>query len=161
MHKLTRHALLASVTVAALLTTGCSASSSPEAAGAVPAAAETPAAAPTPDQLAVVQAPLGDKAPAAVATQEAAKAGDAAQKSSLKVASYDKKSGRAVITAKSVTPPAGDPATPSSSPASSTPSAPSPSSPSASASETTAAPAAPVRVGDVIASAGRGDGRRR
>ncbi|WP_330288810.1 hypothetical protein [Streptomyces sp. NBC_00576] len=151
MHKLTRHALLASVTVAALLTTGCSASSSPEADSAAPAAAETPAAAPTPDQLAVVQAPLGDKAPTAVATQEAAKAGDAAQKSSLKVASYDRKSGRAVITAKSVTPPAGDPATPTSSPASSAPA--SPASPAPSASETTAAPAAPVRVGDVIASA--------
>lgn len=161
MHKLTRHALLASVTVAALLTTGCSASSSPAADGVDAAAAEIPAATSTPDQLAVVQAPLGNATPAAVATQEAAEAGDAAQKSSLKVASYDRKSGRAVITAKSVTPPADGTATPSSSPASSAPSSPSPSSPSTSSpsasasetSETTAAPAAPVAVGDVIASA--------
>lgn len=163
MHKLTRHALLASVTVAALLTTGCSASSSPETDGVGAAAAEIPAATSTPEQLAVVQAPLGKATPAAVATQEAAQAGDAARKSPLKVASYDRKSGRAVITAKSVTPPVGDPATPSSTPSSSAPSSPSssaptppsptPPSPSASASETTAAPAAPVAVGDVIASA--------
>ncbi|MDQ0934741.1 hypothetical protein [Streptomyces turgidiscabies] len=163
-HKLTRHALLASVTVAALLTTGCSADSTPEAAAPAAAAAETPAAVPTPDQLAVVNAPLGDAIPAAVATQEAAKAGGTARKSPLKVASYDRKSGRAVITAKTVTPPTGNPAPPSSTPAPTGPSSPtaptspsapsspsSPSSPSPSASETAAA--APVRVGDVIASA--------
>ncbi len=78
-----------------------------------------------------------------MATQEAAGSGSGAQQSSLKVASYDKRSGRAVIAAKpaKVTP---------ESPASSSPSSPSPS-----ASETTAdAPApAPVAVGDVIASA--------
>ncbi|MDW4903920.1 hypothetical protein RB628_00815 [Streptomyces sp. ADMS] len=141
MHKLTRHALLASVTVAALLTTGCSASSSPEVESAAAAAAETPVAASTPEQLAVVQAPLGNAAPTAVATQDAAEAGDTAQRSSLKVASYDKKSGRAVIAAKPA-------ALPPSSPSASAPS--SPSSPSPSASETTAAP---VAVGDVIASA--------
>ncbi|ELP65531.1 hypothetical protein ACKI1I_15200 [Streptomyces turgidiscabies] len=143
MHKLTRHALLASVTVAALLTTGCSASSSPETADAAAAAAETPAAASAPDQLAVVQAPLGGTAPTAVATQDAAEAGKAARKSPLKVASYDRKSGRAVITAKSVTPPAENTATPPSS------SSPSPSESTA----TPAAPVAPVAVGDVIASA--------
>ncbi|NEC86430.1 hypothetical protein [Streptomyces sp. SID12501] len=148
MHKLTRHALLASVTVAALLTTGCSASSSTEADSAGAAAAEIPAAANTPDQLAVVQAPLGNAAPTAVATQNAAEDGAGARKSSLKVASYDKKSGRAVITAKSVTAPADGTKTPSASPASSAPSSASPS-----ATETTAAPAAPVAVGDVIASA--------
>lgn len=103
MHKLTRHALLASVTVAALLTTGCSASSSTETDNAGAAAAETPAASSAPDQLAVVQAPLGKSAPTALATQDATETGDAAQKSSLKVASYDKKSGRAVIAAKSAT----------------------------------------------------------
>ncbi|MFF3380866.1 hypothetical protein ACFYXF_48980 [Streptomyces sp. NPDC002680] len=133
MHKLTRHALLASVAVAALLTTGCSASSSTETDNAGAAAAETPAASSTPDQLAVVQAPLGKSAPTALATQDATETGDAARKSSLKVASYDKKSGRAVIAAKSVTAPADGTATPSSSPT----------------SETTA----PVAVGDVIASA--------
>ncbi len=158
-HKLTRHALLASVAVAALLTTGCSADSTPEAAAPAAAVTETPAAA-TPEQLAVVNAPLGDATPAAVATQEAAKAGGTARKSPLKVASYDRKSGRAVITAKTVTPPADHPAPPSSTPGPTAPSSPTdptspsaPSSPSPSASETTAAPAAPVRVGDVIASA--------
>lgn len=133
MHKLTRHALLASVTVAALLTTGCSASSSTDADSAGAAAAETPAATSTPDQLTVVQAPLGKSAPTALATQDTTETGGSAQKSSLKVASYNKKSGRAVITAKSVTAPADGTATPSSSPT----------------SETTA----PVAVGDVIASA--------
>ena len=164
MHKLTRHALLASVTVAALLTTGCSASSSTEADSAGAAAAEIPAAANTPDQLAVVQAPLDNTAPTAVANQDATGKGAGARKSPLKVASYDKKSGRAVITAKSVTAPAEGKKPPTSAPAPSTPSSSSPSSatpssssspssPSASASETTAAPAAPVAVGDVIASA--------
>lgn len=143
MHKLTRHALLASVTVAALLTTGCSASSSTDAESAGAAAAETPAATATPEQLAVVQAPLGKSAPTALATQDATEAGDAARKSSLKVASYDRKSGRAVIAAKSAT------VTPSS-PASPSATSPSATSPSPSASETTAAP---VAVGDVIASA--------
>ncbi|WP_105971964.1 hypothetical protein [Streptomyces geranii] len=149
MHKLTRHALLASVTVAALLTTGCSASSSTET-DAVGAAAETPAASATPEQLAVVQAPLGKSAPTALATQDASAAGDTARKSSLKVASYDKKSGRAVITAKSVTAPPASSASPSDT-------ATAPSSPSPSASETSGASetpaAAPVAVGDVIASA--------
>ncbi|MGW3651201.1 hypothetical protein [Streptomyces sp. NPDC000878] len=143
MHKLTRHALLASVTVAALLTTGCSASSSTDAESAGAAAAETPAATATPEQLAVVQAPLGKSAPTALATQDATEAGAAARKSSLKVASYDRKSGRAVIAAKSAT------VTPSS-PASPSATSPSATSPSPSASETTAAP---VAVGDVIASA--------
>lgn len=128
MHKLTRHALLASVTVAALLTTGCSASSSTEADNTGAAAAEMPAAANTPDELAVVKAPLDNTAPTAVATQGAARTGSAARKSSLKVASYDKKSGRAVITAKSVTAPVDGAKTPSSAPASS-PSSSDPSSP--------------------------------
>nr|WP_203690214.1 hypothetical protein [Streptomyces sp. SID12488] len=160
--------MLASVTVAALLTTGCSASSPTEADSAGAAAAEIPAAANAPDQLAVVEAPLGNATPTAVAPKGAAEGGAGARKSSLKVASYDKKSGRAVITAKSVTAPADGTKTPSASPASSTPSSStpssaspstgspssaSPSSASPSASETTAAPAAPVAVGDVIASA--------
>ncbi|GAA3866309.1 hypothetical protein GCM10023084_19460 [Streptomyces lacrimifluminis] len=156
MHKLTRHALLASVTVAALLTTGCSASSSNEADSAGAAAAEIPAAANTPDELAVVQAPLGNGAPTAVATQGAAKEGAGARTSSLKVASYDKKSGRAVITAKSVTAPAEGKATPPSSSSSDSlesPESSAPTSPSPSESETTDAPAAAVAVGDVIASA--------
>ncbi|WP_371661830.1 hypothetical protein [Streptomyces sp. NBC_00280] len=156
MHKLTRHALLASVTVAALLATGCSTSSPTEADNAGAAAAEIPAAANTPDQLAVVQAPLGNGAPTAVATQNAAEEGAGARKSSLKVASYDKKSGRAVITAKSVTAPADGKSTPSapSSPSSSeSPESSDPTSPSPSSSESTAAPTAPVAVGDVIASA--------
>ncbi|WP_055531957.1 hypothetical protein [Streptomyces graminilatus] len=139
MHKLTRHALLASVTVATLLTTGCSATSSPsggDRTGA--AAAEMPAAATgthQADQLAVVQAPLDKSTPTAVATRNAADTGTGARKSPLKVASYDRKSGRAVITAKPVTTPVegkGPPSTSSTAPV---------------------APAKPVAVGDIIASA--------
>ena len=126
MHKLTRHALLASVTVAALLTTGCSSSSPIGADDAGAAAPEIPAAVNTQDELAVVQAPLGKTAPTAVATQNAAQGGAGARKSSLKVASYDKKTGRAVIAAKSVTAPADGEKTP---PSTSPPKPPNPPSP--------------------------------
>ncbi|BBC33515.1 hypothetical protein SGFS_048090 [Streptomyces graminofaciens] len=134
MHKLKRHALLSAmsaITVAALLTTGCSATSQTPTDAAGAAVAKTPEPGAAEEQLAVVSAPKTGATPTAVADADANGAGQA-KKSSLKVASYDKKSGRAVIAAPAR-------ASESSSPT-----------PSASAS-TPAAP--PVAVGDVIASA--------
>ncbi|QFQ97693.1 hypothetical protein F9278_17315 [Streptomyces phaeolivaceus] len=104
MHELRRHALLSAlsaITVATLLTTGCSASGSPS---TVDKAAATTAESPEPgaveEQLAVVSAPDGDATPTAVADANAVDQGKA-KKSALKVASYDRKSGRAVISAPS------------------------------------------------------------
>lgn len=153
MHRprLNRHAFLPAVTLAALLTTGCATSTPPTATG-TPAtrAAETPAAAAGQEQLAVVSPPSGTAAPTAVAD---AGEGGAAKKSSLKVASYDRKSGRAVIKAPSAAkPPTTPPATPSAGP----PTSPAPSSSSSSSPSPSPDPAkrpAPVAVGDIIASA--------
>ncbi|SDO34156.1 hypothetical protein SAMN04487981_11045 [Streptomyces sp. cf386] len=135
MHRprLKRHALLPAVTLAALLATGCS-TNPPTTATDTPttSAAETPEAAPVQEQLAVVSPPSGTATPTAVADEGE---GGTAKRSSLKVASYDRKSGRAVIKA----PSAGASSSPSPSPSSS----PSPS----------PAKHATVAVGDIIASA--------
>jgi len=174
VHKLRSRALLSAlsaVTVATLLTTGCSAGSpsTPDKADAGAAASAESAAAE--EQLAVVSAAGGGATPTAVADADAADAKPAgrgkanAKKSALKVASYDKKSGRVVIA-----PPAaaadsagasGSPGAPSSSASSdSSDSSDSSSSsgsgvePSAGSSRTASPePKAAVAVGDVIASA--------
>ncbi|WP_128428756.1 hypothetical protein [Streptomyces cyaneus] len=127
--KLKRHALLSAIALAAVLTTGCSTTSPTATETAPPTAAESPEPAAVREQLAVVSAPSGAATPTAVA--DAGEAGPA-KKSSLKVASYDRKSGRAVISAPSVTKPT---ANPSRSPS------------------TAPAPQPPVTVGDIIASA--------
>ncbi|WP_020665702.1 hypothetical protein [Streptomyces sp. 351MFTsu5.1] len=156
MHRRRTHALisaLSTITVAALLATGCSAHSpAATGAGAAPKAeASTPGTGE--DRLAVVSAPTGDVAtPTAVA---AANTPDKtrARKSALKVASYDRKSGRAVIAA----PPSGSGAAPS---PTSTATTASPSDGSGTVPDTGsgsgsggAKSKAAVAVGDVIASA--------
>ncbi|MFH0518839.1 hypothetical protein ACHBTE_16910 [Streptomyces sp. M41] len=175
MHRsrLKGHALLTAVTVAALLTAGCS-TDSPSSADAAPTtAAKSPEAAAVQEQLAVVAAPSGTATPTAVA--DGGEAGRA-RKSSLKVASYDRKSGRAVIAAKSVAKPTTPPSASASSPASPPPRPTTPPAASAPNTPTTAPPATappatsrtstptarpstpattqpPVSVGDIIASA--------
>jgi hypothetical protein len=160
VHKFRRHALLSAlsaVTVATLLTTGCSAGSQSAAADKAPAAAaETPEPAAADEQLAVVSAADGGATPTAVADADAADQGKA-KKSALKVASYDKKSGRAVISA----PTKSNDSSPSTAPPSNSPSpSPSPSTSAPDADKTPgtdadagAKPKAAVAVGDVIASA--------
>ncbi|MEU2511963.1 hypothetical protein [Streptomyces syringium] len=98
-------ALLPALAAASLLVAGCSAASpSPAAAGgdAEPKGGASPAAAPAP-QLAVQAAPArAAGAPSAVARPSGG--GRQAQKSSLKIASFDRKSGRAVISGASDAP---------------------------------------------------------
>ncbi|MDH2388415.1 hypothetical protein QCN29_06370 [Streptomyces sp. HNM0663] len=180
MHKFKRHALisaLSAVTAATLLTTGCSAGSQSTAADkAAPTAAAEPAepaeAGAAEEQLAVVSAATDGPTPTAVADADADTAGQVkARKSALKVASYDKESGRAVISAPSGT--SGSGSDPSSAPSETTPAAPDAETPDADktpdADETPASgptsdpertpepggaePEAAVAVGDVIASA--------
>ncbi|WP_369169656.1 hypothetical protein AB5J49_18025 [Streptomyces sp. R28] len=140
--KLKRHALLSAATIAALLTTGCSTTSPTTPEAATQSTAESPAPAAVQEQLAVVAAPSsGTATPTAVAD---AGQGGTAKKSSLKVASYDRKSGRAVISSRSAARPTAEPTT--------DPSA-SPSSGSSPGSSSGPAAQPPVAVGDIIASA--------
>ncbi|MGW6906509.1 hypothetical protein [Streptomyces sp. NPDC054940] len=120
------------VTLAALLATGCS-TNPPTTATDTPttSAAETPEAASVQEQLAVVSPPSGTATPTAVADEGE---GGTAKRSSLKVASYDRRSGRAVIKAPSAE-------------ASSSPS------PSRSPSPAKGTKDITVAVGDIIASA--------
>ncbi|MEE1831383.1 hypothetical protein [Streptomyces sp. SP17KL33] len=114
MHKLRRHTLLSAlsaITVATLLVTGCSTESPSTADKAAATTAESPASGAAEEQLAVVSAPTGDATPTAVADANAADRGKA-ESSALKVASYDRKSGRAVIAA----PASGSDAEPSATP---------------------------------------------
>ncbi|KUN61103.1 hypothetical protein [Streptomyces griseorubiginosus] len=152
MHKLRTHALvsaLSAITVATLLATGCSAHS-PAATGdaAAPAAeASTPGTGQEP--LAVVSAPTGDAAtPTAVAAANTLDK-TPARKTALKVASYDRKSGRAVIAA----PPSGSSAAPSATPSATTASSPAGSGTRQDTGSDGATSKTPVAVGDVIASA--------
>ncbi|QLE75519.1 hypothetical protein FGW37_31545 [Streptomyces rectiverticillatus] len=97
MRKPARFIALPAITAASLLATGCSAASGPSgsdtgAGNEQAAAARPPAAEP---RLAVRAAPEGAGAPSAVARPSGS--GRTAQKSSLKVASFDRSSGRAVI----------------------------------------------------------------
>ncbi|KUJ68547.1 hypothetical protein ACZ90_18355 [Streptomyces albus subsp. albus] len=100
MRKISRTALLPALSALALLAVGCSAtgaSRSPDAgdpAGARPSS--TAHATPASGQLAVAKAPPASATPTAVA--HPAGAGRPAEKSSLKIASFDRSSGRAVIT---------------------------------------------------------------
>lgn len=157
MHKLKRHALLSAVTIAALLATGCSTNSPTAAEAAGATAAESPEAAAAHEQLAVVSAPSGEATPTAVADAGAGEQ-DTARKSALKVGSYDKKSGRAVISAPSGPGTAGSPGESETSPE---PSASPAKTPDSDANSTSGSDAdanstpdkTPVAVGDVIASA--------
>ncbi|MER6158428.1 hypothetical protein ABT147_23195 [Streptomyces sp. NPDC001868] len=175
MHKLRRHALLSAlsaITVATLLTTGCSSTSSPSTVDkAAATTAETPEPGAVEEQLAVVSAPTGDATPTAVADANAVDQGKA-KKSALKVASYDRKSGRAVISAPSSS---GSDAKPSATPSETASEAPDPdtesdatpdansnsdasrdtgtSQDSGTSQDADAKPKAAVAVGDVIASA--------
>ncbi|MEU4210206.1 hypothetical protein AB0F13_09460 [Streptomyces sp. NPDC026206] len=147
MRNTTRYAVLPVLTAASLLAvTGCS-GASPSAAGkggdAEPVAAT--AAAGVSPQLAVAAAPAGAPAPSAVA-QPGKGTGPKAAKSSLKVASFDQRSGRAVISeaTKASKKPKGVAPQPSKSPASSS---------SSSSSSPSSGEQTNVAVGDVIASA--------
>lgn len=116
MHKLRRHtqlSVLSAITVATLLITGCSTDSPATADKAAATTAESPAPGAAEEQLAVVSAPNGDATPTAVTDANAADRRGKAEKSALKVASYDRKSGRAVITAPASEPDAEPSATPS------------------------------------------------
>ncbi|WP_406415864.1 hypothetical protein [Streptomyces sp. NBC_01614] len=156
--KLKRHALLTAATLAAVLITGCSTNSPTTTDQAARAAAETPDPAAAQEQLAVVSAPSGTATPTAVADGGE---GGTAKKSSLKVASYDRKTGRAVISSPPVPKPPAAPSTdptagPSTgtSPSPTAPTAPAKPSTSSSASSAASASAQPsVSVGDFIASA--------
>lgn len=152
MLKLRRHALvsaLSAITVATLLTTGCSATNSPSTADkAAATTAENPGPGAEDEQLAVVSAPDGDATPTAVADANAVDQGKA-KESALKVASYDRKSGRAVISAPSSDSDA-KPSAPPSETASEDPDTGSQATPDA---DSGAEPKAAVAVGDVIASA--------
>ncbi|MFI2235833.1 hypothetical protein [Streptomyces chrestomyceticus] len=191
MHKITKQALIPVLTTISLLAAGCSSAGSGKAGGvgdaaeaagtgggggggeAVAPAAELDAAADTGKgggaagdgrRLPVTAAP-GPSAPAgATAVARPSRDGHVTHKSSLRIASYDRHSGRAVIAGAAVAPkgPSGAPAPSSPTPSSPAPSAPASSAPTPSAgpdgTATPAKPAAPgknsaVAVGDVIASA--------
>lgn len=163
MYKLRSHALvsaLSAITIATLLTTGCSTNSpstADKAAATTATTVETPEPAAVEEQLAVVSAPADDATPTAVADANAADQGKA-KKSTLKVASYDKKSGRAVISAPAASSSGAESSAPPSKTASEAPepdadSGATPDTGSDTSQDTGAKPKAAVAVGDVIASA--------
>ncbi|MFJ3964090.1 hypothetical protein [Streptomyces sp. NPDC090036] len=94
MRTLARRLLIPGLTALALTATGCSSSPHTGAAGPTSPATRTPAADGTSQQLDVAAAPQGSPTPAAVARADG---NGRTEKSALKVASYDKASGRAVI----------------------------------------------------------------
>ncbi|KUN29550.1 hypothetical protein AQJ23_01950 [Streptomyces antibioticus] len=152
MHRLRAHALvsaLSTITVAALLATGCSAHSPATTGDAAAPTAEASKPGTDDERLAVVSAPTGGVAtPTAVAaanTPDQARA----RKSALKVASYDKKSGRAVIAARA----SGSGTAPSATPSTTTPSSPAATGTAQDPGSDGANSKAAVAVGDVIASA--------
>ncbi|MBT2541590.1 hypothetical protein J7E99_12940 [Streptomyces sp. ISL-44] len=126
MRTLARRLLLPGLTTLALAATGCSSPAHNTGAAAPGSAATTAPAADGTQQLDVTAAPQGSSAPTAVARTGGGKGRP--EKSSLQVASYDKASGRAVISTAAAQKQTGSP---SHSPA----------------------PDKPVAVGDVIASA--------
>ncbi|MGW8782117.1 hypothetical protein ACWGNM_29200 [Streptomyces sp. NPDC055796] len=136
MRMLARRLLLPGLTTLALTATGCSSTPHTGAADAAAPATLAPAGDGTSQQLDVAAAPQGTPTPAAVAR---AGGKGRTEQSSLKVASYDPATGRAVIAKAPQGPAPAKSAKPSGS-----------ASPSASAS---AAADKPVAVGDVIASA--------
>ncbi|GLP64809.1 hypothetical protein TUSST3_14290 [Streptomyces sp. TUS-ST3] len=156
MHKLRTHALvsaLSTMIAATLLATGCSTHSPTAPDKAVTSTDDTARPATGGEELAVVSAPTGHgAAPTAVAA--ANPDGPAkAKKTALKVASYDKKSGRAVIAA----PRSGPGTAPSAPLPTTTTAAPDGSdgsdAPHDAGSSPATKPEATVAVGDVIASA--------
>nr|WSW46157.1 hypothetical protein OG296_25340 [Streptomyces sp. NBC_01001] len=150
MRMLARRLLLPGLTTLALTATGCSSTPHTVAADAAAPATLAPAGDGTSQQLDVAAAPQGTPTPAAVAR---AGGKGKTEKSSLKVASYDQASGRAVI-AKAPQGPAKSPA-PGKKPEAGK-SAEAGKAPAAGTSpESGASPEAekPVAVGDVIASA--------
>ncbi|ARF53774.1 hypothetical protein [Streptomyces gilvosporeus] len=165
MRRTTRIAPLLAITAASLLVAGCSATGSGAPDGAKDAAvADDTTASP---RLTVRSADdgKGGDAPSAVARPGGGHDGRLATKSALKVASFDRNSGRAVITTPAVRPspsrpsassgssssaPSGTPSYPTSS---GSPSATSPASPSATASKSAPPPKTDVAAGDIIASA--------
>ncbi|MFD5858970.1 hypothetical protein [Streptomyces chartreusis] len=151
------HAVLSAIALAAVLTTGCSTNTPATTDAAASTASENPGPAAAQEQLAVVSAPSGAATPTAVADGDGA---GRAKKSSLKVASYDSKTGRAVITSRTPTKPTARPSTPPSTGTPADPSTTAPADPSAGASASSSAGASagpsaqpPVDVGDIIASA--------
>ncbi|MFC8677115.1 hypothetical protein ACFUEN_31035 [Streptomyces griseorubiginosus] len=152
MHKLRTHDLvsaLSAITVATLLATGCSAHSPATTGDAAAPAAEASTPGTGQEPLAVVSAPTGDAAtPTAVAGANTLDK-TPARKTALKVASYDRKSGRAVIAA----PPSGSSAAPSATPSATTASSPAGSGTRQDTGSDGATSKTPVAVGDVIASA--------
>ncbi|WP_141207601.1 hypothetical protein [Streptomyces griseorubiginosus] len=165
MHKPRTHALvsaLSTVIAATLLATGCSTHSPATTDAAATSPVETPEPGTGQEKLAVVSAPTGDVAtPTAVAAVNAVEPGKA-KKTALKVASYDRKSGRAVIAAprsgSDAAPSTPLPTTTTASPESSDSPGSSESSsgsgaPQGTGSSPATRPKAAVAVGDVIASA--------
>ncbi|MGW7744155.1 hypothetical protein ACWGKF_16330 [Streptomyces chartreusis] len=155
--KFKSHAVLSAITLAAVLTTGCSTNTPATTDAAASTASESPGPAAAQEQLAVVSAPSGAATPTAVADGDGA---GRAKKSSLKVASYDRKTGRAVITSPTATKPTARPSTPPSTGTPADPPTTAPADPSGGASASSSAGASagpsaqpPVAVGDIIASA--------
>ncbi|MFD0265066.1 hypothetical protein ACFVGY_00510 [Streptomyces sp. NPDC127106] len=146
MRMLARRFLLPGITTLALTVTGCSTATHTGAAAPTDPANPTPVADGT-QQLEVAAAPQGAPAPVEIARVGAGKG--TPEKSALKVASYDQKTGRAVIAAapKGPAPSKNPPSSkgPQNAPGSSA-------SPNQGQSQAPAA-AKPVAVGDVIASA--------
>ncbi|MEU3727719.1 hypothetical protein, partial [Streptomyces sp. NPDC031705] len=134
MRTLARRLLVPGLTTLALAAAGCSSPAPTTAAGPGSPAALAPAADGT-RQLDVDAAPQGSSAPTPIART---RGGQGPEKAALKVASYDKASGRAVISGAQQ----GGGASPSRS-----------AGPSAGPSTAPSSPAKPVAVGDVIASA--------
>ncbi|MFE9634587.1 hypothetical protein [Streptomyces sp. NPDC006463] len=130
MRTLARRLLIPGLTTLALAATGCSSTPHTTAADGAKTPTASASTAEGAEQLDVAAAPQGSAAPTAVARARSGKGQP--EKSSLKVASYDKESGRAVISA---------------APQERT------SSPSHSPSPGKTAPDQPVAVDDVIASA--------
>ncbi|OKK22275.1 hypothetical protein AMK16_03680 [Streptomyces sp. CB00455] len=146
MRTLARRLLVPCLTALALTATGCSTAAHTGAAGpAAPAGATTAAADAGSQRLDVAAAPQGSAAPTAIART---RTGKGPEKSPLKVASYDKASGRAVISGPG---PGNGPASGNGNGSGATASP--GRSPAPDAPATPATPDAPVTVGDVIASA--------
>ncbi|MFJ4362684.1 hypothetical protein ACIP4S_00750 [Streptomyces chartreusis] len=145
--KFKSHAVLSAIALAAVLTTGCSTDTPATTDAAASTASASPGPAAAQEQLAVVSAPSGAATPTAVADGDGG-----AKKSSLKVASYDRKTGRAVITSRTPTKPTARPSAP---PSTGTPADPSTGASASASTSASTGPSAqpPVAVGDIIASA--------
>ncbi|MFD5429303.1 hypothetical protein [Streptomyces sp. NPDC127084] len=148
MRALTRRFLVpVALTTFALTASACSAPSNATGSGAGPTPVAEAAAAGDSQQLDVTAAPTGTATPTAVAA--AGSRGSGAKKTALKVAAYDKSTGRAVISRLPKRSPGSDPSDLSAEPTTGSTDSPS-ASPSGSPS---GGPEAPVRTGDIIASA--------